>query len=149
LRRPTSATNGLMTARPNGAAGLCDVLIVDDDIAFARQLEAELLSHGLKAVRVGDAETAEHLLLEGLNPRAIVLDLVLPGMQGEELLEKLGALTGNRFPTVVFTLKDLGPTQIAILQSARAAAARSHQVGAMEAALELILKALEPGLVKD
>jgi DNA-binding NtrC family response regulator len=150
LRRPTPTAGRIKTARrPNGAADLSDVLIVDDDPAFAGLLEAELLSHGLSSVRAGDAETAEHLLMDGMKPRALVLDLVLPGMQGEELLAKLGALTGNRFPTIVFTLKNLAPAQIAVLQSARAAAGRQKQAGAIEAALDLILEALGPGLVKD
>ncbi len=127
-------------------ANSSDVLIVDDDIGFARLLEAELLANGLTAVRVGDAETAEHLLLDGMKPRAVVLDLVLPGMQGGEFLTRLGAHDNNSFPTIVLTVKDLGLDEIAILEKAGAAAALPKEAGASEAAVELIVQALTPRL---
>jgi two-component system sensor histidine kinase VicK len=126
-----------------------DVLIVEDDIAFALLLETELRAHGLTAVRAGDAETAEHLLIDGMRPQAVVLDLVLPEMQGEEFLARLGARTGNRFPTIVLTVKDLQPAEVALLQRAGAAAALPKEAGATQTAVALIVEALGPRLVKS
>jgi two-component system, OmpR family, sensor histidine kinase VicK len=133
---------------PTAQAGAnsSDVLIVDDDIGFARLLEAELLAVGLTAVRAGDAETAEHLLLDGMKPRAVVLDLVLPGMQGGEFLARLAAHNNNSFPTIVLTAQVLGLDEIAILEKAGAAAALPKEAGASEAAVELIVQALTPRL---
>ena len=72
---------------------------------FARLLEAELLANGLTAVRAADVETAELLLRDGMKPRAVVLDLMLPGADSEGFLATLGARTGNRMPTIVLTVK--------------------------------------------
>jgi DNA-binding response OmpR family regulator len=54
------------------------VLIVDSDAPLARQLETELATVGLEALRVADAEAAQQVLIE-LSPRAIVLDLRVAG----------------------------------------------------------------------
>jgi signal transduction histidine kinase/ActR/RegA family two-component response regulator len=126
-----------------------DVLIIDDDPSFARLLEAELHACGLTAVRAGDAETAEHLLLDGMRPRAVVLDLVLPEMQGEEFLARLEARAGNRLPTVVLAVKDLEPDEMALLQRAGAAAALPKEAGATQAAVALIVEALGPRLSRN
>jgi two-component system sensor histidine kinase VicK len=126
-----------------------DVLIIEGDPSFARVLEAELHACGLSAVRAGDAETAEHLLIDGMRPRAVVLDLALPEMQGEDFLARLGARIGNRFPTVVLTVKDLEPGEIALLQRAGAAAALPKEAGATQAAVALIMEALGPRLVRS
>jgi two-component system sensor histidine kinase VicK len=126
-----------------------DVLIVENDVRFAKLLQAELEAHGLTAVRAGDAETAEHLLIDGMRPQAVVLDLVLPDMQGEEFLARLGARTGNRFPTIVLTVKDLQPAEVVLLQRAGAAAALPKEAGATQTAVALIVEALGPRLVKS
>jgi CheY-like chemotaxis protein len=119
-----------------------DVLVIEGDPSFARLLEAELQAGGLTAVRAGDAETAEHLLIDGMRPRAVVLDLALPEMHGDEFLERLGARIGNRFPTIVLTVKDLDPGEIALLRRAGAAAALPKEAGATQAAVALIVEAL-------
>jgi DNA-binding response OmpR family regulator len=142
MRRSTSLDHMHAQANPS------DVLIVEEDIGFARLLEAELLANGLTAVRAADVETAELLLRDGMKPRAVVLDLMLPGADGEGFLATLGARTGNRMPTIVLTVKDLGPAEIAILERARAAAALPKEFGATQATVALILQALWPRLAK-
>ena len=123
-----------------------EVLVIESDPSFARLLEAELHAGGLTAVRAGDAETAEHLLIDGMRPRAVVLDLALPEMQGDEFLARLGARIGNRFPTIVLTVKDLDPGEVALLRRAGAAAALPKEAGATQAAVALIVEALGPRL---
>jgi nitrogen-specific signal transduction histidine kinase/CheY-like chemotaxis protein len=118
-----------------------DVLIVDDDPGFARLMKAEFAAQGLSTVRAADAETAEHLLA-AMTPRAIVLDLVLPGLQGEEFLARLPAGFGARFPVVVMTAKDLAPAEIAALEIAGAMAVLPKEAGAPQAAMALIAEAL-------
>ena len=131
-----------------GRANPSDVLIVEENAGFARVLEAELLAHGLTSVHAGDGETAEHMLMDGMRPHAVVMDLLLPGMRGEEFLAKLGAHTGNKFPTVVVTVKDLEASEIALLKKAGAVAALPKEAGATQAAVALIVEALGPRLVK-
>jgi CheY-like chemotaxis protein len=124
-----------------------DVLIVDGNVGFARLLEAELLAHGITSVHAGDGETAEHLLIDGMRPRAVVMDMMLPEMQGEEFLATLRAHTGDKFPTVVLTVKDLEPAEIALLEKAGAAAGLPKGAGTTQAAVSLIVEALGPRLV--
>lgn len=64
------------------------ILIVDDDIAIG-DLEQEILERaGYKALRAYSGTEAV-LLLKNANPDLILLDLMLPGMTGEELLPKI------------------------------------------------------------
>jgi CheY-like chemotaxis protein len=124
-------------------AGSDDVLIVEDDAAFASLMKAEFAANGTSTIRASDGESAAHML-EEMTPRAIVLDLVLPGIQGEELLTRLVPSQGARVPIVVLTVKDLEAAQIADLEAAGAMAVLPKEAGAPQAAVGLILDALAP-----
>jgi two-component system nitrate/nitrite response regulator NarL len=79
------------------------VLIVDDQPAFRRQLRRLLTRAGLAVVgETGDIPEAEELV-RTLQPDLVVLDVVLPGMNGLEGIPRL---------------KDLAPTLRIILISA-------------------------------
>ncbi len=134
----------LETAPPD--LEVADVLVVEDDPSFAGLLKAELAAVGLTTVRAGDAESAERILAS-MTPRAILLDLMLPGMQGEEFLARTASATGKSIPVVVLTMKDLGPAEISALESAGALAVLPKGAGAPEAAVNLIADrlALAPG----
>jgi signal transduction histidine kinase len=83
-----------------------EILIVEDDAGFARLLEAELAGRGLSSVWVPSAEDAfDQLEIE--TPRAIVLDLLLPRVQGEAFLERLRREYTADLPVVVVSVKDL------------------------------------------
>ena len=85
------------------------MLIVEDDAGFAHLLEAELASQGLSAVRAASAEAAlEQVTLAA--PRAVLLDLRLPGQSGEKLLARLRDPRdgpGRHLPVVIVSVKDL------------------------------------------
>ncbi|MEO8744644.1 MAG: PAS domain S-box protein [Candidatus Dormiibacterota bacterium] len=125
-----------------------DVLIVEDQPAFARVLEAELAARGLTAVWASDAETAERLLMTS-KPRAIVLDLKLPGVQGEEFLARLRADHPSSVPVVVLTMRNLKMAEIMALQSSGATAVLPKEAGAPQAAVTLIADALFATKVKS
>lgn len=118
-----------------------DVLIVEDDASFASLLKAEFAASGLTTVRACDAESAERVL-RSMTPRAIVLDLILPGMQGEEFLARMASVAGKSIPVVVMTVKDLRPADISALESAGALAVLPKGAGAPEAAVTLIADTL-------
>jgi signal transduction histidine kinase/CheY-like chemotaxis protein len=97
------------------AATTGDVLVVEDGSSFAQLLEAELGGQGFSAICVTSAEEAlDQMAITP--PRMIVLDLLLPGMAGEEFLAQVRATSGGgELPIVVVTVKDLSPTDHEIL----------------------------------
>jgi PAS domain S-box-containing protein len=119
-----------------------DVLIVEDDVGYARLLQEQFVARGLTAVRAGDAETAERLLKEGMKPRSVVTDLVLPGVQGEEFLTRLGADAASAVPILVLTVKNLAPAEISALEKVGVTAVLPKEAGASQTAVGLITQAL-------
>ncbi len=117
------------------------VLVVDDDSAALRLMEAtlKLLGHGVTCVaRPSDALLA---VVQKV-PSAVVLDLLMPDMDGFELLERLRALPGMRdVPVLVWTVHDL--TQA---ERKRLLEAAQGIVSKREGGTEAILAALEPYL---
>lgn len=66
-----------------------DVLVVDDDTLFRETLVARLEAWGFGTRTAADVESAVELL-EDLDPAAVLLDLVLPGRSGLDLLREIG-----------------------------------------------------------
>jgi PAS domain S-box-containing protein len=121
-----------------------DVLIVEDDSGFAHLLEAELQARGVTSIWAADAETAEQLVKKA---RAVVLDLLLPGLSGEAFLHHLRATRGPGVPVVVATLKDLGPAESLSLHKAGVTAVLRKGPGAAAAAANLLAQCLASELV--
>ena len=112
-----------------------DVLLVEDDVGFARLLEAELLVNGLSSVWAPDAETADRLIGQ-MTPRAVVLDLMLPGVSGENFLARLRVPQGIELPVVVVTIKELEASEtLALRSSGVVAVLKKHSGAAKEAAM--------------
>lgn len=120
-----------------------DVLIIEDDAGFARMLEAEFAAQGLSSVRASDAETAEQLLAHQYL-RAVVLDLRLPGLQGEDFLARLRSGKNAKLPVVVLTVKNLSGAEIMSLQRIGVTAVLPKEAGAPQAAVTLIAESLAP-----
>lgn len=64
------------------------ILIIDDDIHVGDVIEEMLRKEGYLVLRAYSG-TEAILLLEKLQPDLILLDLMLPGLQGEEVLERI------------------------------------------------------------
>ena len=121
-----------------------DVLVVEDDAGFAQLLEAELTGKGLSSIWAADAETAERLMP---NVRAVILDLVLPGLQGEAFLERIRTRHGPNIPVVVVTSKNLDSTASMALQKAGVTAVLRKGSETAAIAANLLAKALDLVLV--
>jgi CheY-like chemotaxis protein len=123
-----------------------DVLVVEDDAGFAHLLQAELTARGLSSIWAADAETAERLMSKK-RARAIVLDLLLPGLPGEAFLQRLRAKHGIGVPVVVVTMKDFDATGSLSLQKLGVTAVLRKGPGMAETAANLIAKSLVAELV--
>lgn len=75
------------------------ILIVDDDVYIGDMLEEMLNREGYKVQRAYSG-TEALLLLKGEKPDLVLLDLMLPGLQGEELLPQI-----EEIPVIVISAK--------------------------------------------
>jgi len=97
------------------------VLIIDDDPTASKVMAPALRAGHYKMTATLDAETGLAIVLDRA-PSAIVLDLMLPGMDGFEFLHRLRATpTGRDTPVIVWTAKDLTGEERARLHASAAA----------------------------
>jgi CheY-like chemotaxis protein len=91
-------------ARPS--AGRVDILIIEDDPSTVRLLREflEPAGYAVTAAPTGEAGLA---IAKERAPAAIILDVLLPGLDGWEVLRRLKAETGLRdVPVVIVTVVD-------------------------------------------
>lgn len=99
-----AAAQALGEAKRNGGASMVaigwtegrqvadalDVIVVEDDDALAELLTHAIENRGLRVQRFGDGATAADAILTGrLEPRAALLDVDLPGLDGLSLLKQM------------------------------------------------------------
>ena len=81
------------------------ILAVDDSLLICQQIEKVLKNEEYTVYKSHSAkETLE--LLEEVNPDLILLDVILPDMEGYELFEKIKEKDKNHAPVIFITSKD-------------------------------------------
>jgi DNA-binding response OmpR family regulator len=75
------------------------VLIVEDEANLAELLTDMLHSHGYEVVLTTASRAAT--LVDELAPHAVVLDYLMPGMNGAEVVTEVRRQVGARMPPVV------------------------------------------------
>ncbi len=75
------------------------IMIVDDDVSISDMVTEALENEGY-AVRKAYSGTEALMLLSAVTPDLILLDLMLPGLTGEQLLPKIGNI-----PVIVVSAK--------------------------------------------
>ncbi len=75
------------------------ILIVDDDLQIGNMLEEVLLREGYATLRAYSG-TEALLVLSSQRPDLVLLDLMLPGLSGEEVLPKI-----SQVPVIVLSAK--------------------------------------------
>jgi PAS domain S-box-containing protein len=121
LPKPISGEALLAALRRAGVTGGAAVLVVDDDPASRALMCSALAQLGYAPASAPDAEIAL-VEAERIRPRAVVLDLLLPGMDGFQFLERFRRSPQNaRVPVLVWTVADLTVAERdRLLRSARA-----------------------------
>lgn len=79
------------------------ILVVEDDQTIARFVELELTHAGYRVERTGDGSDALEMI-EADPPDLLVLDLMLPGVDGMELARRLRA-AGSTLPILMLTAR--------------------------------------------
>lgn len=84
------------------------ILLVEDSVIDTHQIASYLRQWRLQFKAVADGMEAWRVLQEADSPRLILLDWMLPGMDGIELCHKIRSLAadGSYFYTVMLTAKD-------------------------------------------
>ena len=85
------------------------ILIIDDDMHIGNMLEEVLLKEGYRVQRAYSG-TEALLLLKNAAPDLIRLDLMLPGLNGEELLPRI-----KDIPVIVVSAKTAVESKVSLL----------------------------------
>jgi DNA-binding response OmpR family regulator len=95
------------------------ILIIEDDADIAESLEYNLKREGFETVTAESGEKGLRLATDGKSqPALILLDLMLPGMNGMELCEKLRSdPSTEKIPIVLLTAKAAEKDRVAGLES--------------------------------
>ncbi|RYB02630.1 PAS domain-containing sensor histidine kinase [Lichenibacterium ramalinae] len=91
------------------------ILVIDDDEGARERMRFTLTRAGWTVVEAGDGQQALERL-DGVTPCLILLDLMMPVMDGFDFLERLRQRAdGGLVPVVVLTAKDVTPEERACL----------------------------------
>ena len=71
-----------------------DIMIIDDDQAISEMVESYLNGNGYKCISINNPKTAIAELSSYI-PKLILLDIVMPGIDGIKMLEKIKSLNKN------------------------------------------------------
>ena len=91
-----------------------NILIVDDDVHIGNMLEEILSKEGYGIWRAYSGSEAL-LLLSRSKPDLMLLDLMLPGLSGEEVLSRLREDCGQGIPVIVLSAKTEVSEKVALL----------------------------------
>jgi len=109
LVKPVRTEDLLVSLKRAGIApdGNPKILVVDDDLQTLKLIERNLREAGYHPVCCSDGQSGLQAL-EDRHPAAVVLDLLMPGMDGFEFLERFQeSQTGRATPVLIHTVKDL------------------------------------------
>ena len=97
--------------RTKARAGSIRVLAIDDDPKAVELLAAALEPEGFKVLRSHGGEEGL-AIAESQHPDIIILDLLMPGLNGFEVLDRLEkSSTTEKPPVLIFSVKDLTPDE--------------------------------------
>jgi DNA-binding response OmpR family regulator len=118
------------------------ILIVEDDRSVAELVQLELEHRGLRVRCSYDGPSGLEAAAK-FDPAAVILDIMLPGMDGVGVLKKLRQ-QGNRVPVVMLTARDTPADKIHSLNiGADDYLSKPFDVGELMARLRALLRRVE------
>ncbi|MDQ3656831.1 MAG: response regulator transcription factor [Chloroflexota bacterium] len=119
------------------------VLVVEDDPSISRLLQLELEHRGI-VVRIEGNGLEALAALEPFRPDAVVLDILLPGMDGEHVLSRIRR-EGRRVPVIMLTARDAARDKIRNLNTgADDYLTKPFDIEELVARLGAVLRRIEP-----
>lgn len=98
---------------PRGCGGQCRILLVDDDESLLRGLKLALVHEGY-CVSTASGGVAALELMSKMHPHLVVLDVMMPGMDGMEVLRHIRANPATQDTAVMMlTAKDSDEAKVA------------------------------------
>jgi DNA-binding response OmpR family regulator len=91
------------------------ILIVDDDDSIKELLDFVVKKEGFKTEKASDGKTAIEKA-KNINPDLILLDLMLPGYGGFEILKELQAYETSSIPIIIITGKYADRSTVEIIK---------------------------------
>lgn len=83
--------------------GKKNVLVVEDEKALAQALEIKLLQEGYRVDVAGNGQVALETIARA-KPGVILLDLIMPVMDGVDFLKALRVEQGSKIPVLILTV---------------------------------------------
>jgi two-component system, cell cycle response regulator len=94
------------------------LLIADDDRTSRQILQAVLMKWGFEVVSVRDGDEAWRALSQPDHPRLVILDWIMPGMDGLELVRRLRQMeTTNPHYVIILTSRDEKRDMVEVLNA--------------------------------
>lgn len=104
-----------MEETPFGAPQDKLVLMVDDDESLLDLMEHVLKKEGFRTERAADGPEALRKA-QALSPDLLVLDMMLPGLGGYEVMRQLQAAGCGDIPIVVVTGRQMDPNAVKLIR---------------------------------
>src|SRR5438874_4736045 len=92
------------------------ILVVDDERAVRESLRRALELEGYDIELAGDGEEALYRLDSDEQPDAVILDVLMPGLDGLEVCKRLRR-TGSKLPVLMLTARDAVENRVAGLDA--------------------------------
>jgi two-component system, OmpR family, response regulator MprA len=92
------------------------ILVVDDERAVRESLRRALVLEGYEIELAGDGQDALDRLASDTQPDAMILDVLMPGLDGLEVCKQLRR-TGSRLPVLMLTARDEVENRVAGLDA--------------------------------
>jgi two-component system OmpR family response regulator len=90
------------------------ILVVDDDEAIQDFISASLTDEGYEVAVAGNGQSALQLA-QDFRPSLILLDMRMPGMNGENFLEIYHESGGYKVPVIALSASNMCRDQLAVL----------------------------------